>query len=145
MASTTVEQALVELEKQYWQAIKDHDAETAMRLTDEECILSGAHGVRSIERHEFKRLMKTTPYTLHTFELSDVQVRMLGDAVAVVAYMVHEELTVDGKPVALDAAETSVWVQRDRWVCALHCESLAGDPFGRDKMAAHARGPSLPM
>jgi hypothetical protein len=44
-------------------------------------------------------------------------------------------LTVDGKPVTLDAADASIWVQRDgRWVCALHTESIGGGPFGRDKL-----------
>jgi hypothetical protein len=33
-------------------------------------------------------------------------------------------------------ADASPWVQRDRrWVCALHTESIAGDPFGRGKLA----------
>jgi hypothetical protein len=61
-------------------------------------------------------------------------VRLLGDDVAIVAYQVHEELTVDGKPVTLDAADSSTWVRRDgRWLCALHTEAIAGDPFGRDR------------
>jgi hypothetical protein len=52
---------------------------------------------------------------------------------AIVAYQVHEELTVDGKPVTLDAADSSTWVRRNgRWLCALHTEAIAGDPFGRD-------------
>lgn len=52
----------------------------------------------------------------------------------------HEELTVDGKRVALDAADASTWVRRNgRWVCALHTESLAGDPFGRDRGNGKAR------
>jgi len=47
---------------------------------------------------------------------------------------VHEELTVDGKPVSIDAADTSTWVRRDgRWLCAAHIEALAGDPYGRDR------------
>jgi uncharacterized protein (TIGR02246 family) len=136
MASTTVEQELVELEKQYWQAIKDNDADSSMRLTDDQCILTGAQGVTRIERQAFPGLMKAAPSTLHEFQLNDVQVRLLRDDVAVVAYKVHEQLTVDGKPLALDAADASIWVQRDRrWVCALHTESIAGDPFGRDKLA----------
>jgi hypothetical protein len=50
---------------------------------------------------------------------------------------VHEDLTVDGKPVTLDAAESSTWVRRDgRWACAMHTEAIAGDPFGRDSAAA---------
>jgi len=47
---------------------------------------------------------------------------------------VRELLTVEGKPVTLEAADSSTWVLRDgNWVCTLHTEALAGDPFGRDK------------
>jgi uncharacterized protein (TIGR02246 family) len=137
MASTTVEQELVELETQYWQAIKDNDPDAAMRLTDASCILTGAQGVSRVERQALAGMMRAPTYTLHDFQLDDVQVQLLRDDVAVVAYKVRERLTVEGKPLALDAAEASVWVRRDRrWVCALHTESIAGDPFGRDKRAA---------
>ena len=62
--------------------------------------------------------------------------RQLGDDVAVLAYKVHEELTVDGKPVAFDAADASTWIRRGgRWLCALHTESILGDPYGRDRRA----------
>jgi hypothetical protein len=74
-------------------------------------------------------------YTLESFELDDdVKVQQISDDVAVLAYKVHEELTVDGKPVTLDAADSSTLVRRDgRWLCALHTESILGDPFGRDR------------
>jgi len=56
--------------------------------------------------------------------------------VAIVAYKVKEELTVDGKPVTLEAADASTWLRRgDSWVCSLHTESIIGDPFGRDRRA----------
>jgi len=38
----------------------------------------------------------------------------------------------------LDAADASTWVKKDgRWLCALHTESLIGDPYGRDRRTAH--------
>ena len=59
------------------------------------------------------------------------------DDVGVVAYKVKEHLTVDGQPLTLEAADSSTWVRRDgEWVCALHTEAIAGDPFGRDKQAS---------
>ena len=59
---------------------------------------------------------------------------MLGDEVAIVAYKVHEELTVEGEKVVIDAADASTWIRRDgAWVCALHTEAITGDPFGRDR------------
>jgi hypothetical protein len=60
--------------------------------------------------------------------------RAVTDDVAVVAYKVREQMTVDGKPLTLEAADASTWVRRDgRWLCALHTESIAGDAFGRDR------------
>jgi hypothetical protein len=62
---------------------------------------------------------------------------MLGKDVAVVAYQVHEELTVEGKPVTLDAADSSTWVRRGgHWLCVVHTEAPVGDPYGRDRRLA---------
>jgi ketosteroid isomerase-like protein len=135
MATKTIESELLGLEKRYWQAIKDKDIDAAMRLTDDPCIVAGARGIARVDRQKFVTIMKAAPYTLHEFEIKDdAEVRLLGDDVAILAYNVHEELTVEGKPVTLDAADSSVWVRREgRWVCALHTESIAGDSYGRDR------------
>jgi uncharacterized protein (TIGR02246 family) len=135
MATKALEQELLDLEKQYWQAIKNKDVEAAMRLTDDPCFVTGAQGIGRIDRKRLAAMMQAAPYTLHDFTMQDdAQVRLLGDDVAILAYNVHEELTVDGKSVTLDAADSSTWVRRDgRWVCALHTEAIAGDPFGRDR------------
>lgn len=138
MPLTAVEQELLTLEKKYWQALKDRDLEAALRMTDDPCLLTGAQGVGSINRHAFESMMESASYTLDDFRISDnVHVKLLGDDVAVLAYNVHEELTVDGEPVTIDAADASTWVRRNgRWVCALHTESIKGDPFGRDRRPA---------
>ena len=135
MTKAAIEQELLTLEKAYWQAIKEKDAETAMRLSDDSCIVTGAQGVGRLDKSTLAEMMKAASYTLDDFAIrDDVQVRLLGRNVAIVAYHVHEDLTVDGKPVRLDAADASTWVRRNgRWVCALHTESLKGYPFGRDR------------
>jgi uncharacterized protein (TIGR02246 family) len=134
MATQTVEQELVQLEKDFWQALKDQDVEAALRLTDDQCIVTGAQGVASISREAFKGMMTDPSWTIEAYDISDVQARMLSDDVAIVAYKVKENLTVEGKPVSLEAADSSTWVRRNgRWVCALHTEAIAGDPFGRDR------------
>jgi hypothetical protein len=130
----TVENELFDLEKQYWQALKDKDVATAMRLSDEPTTVAGASGVGTLTREALGKMMEGATWTLQDFRLADLKVRQLSEDVAVVAYKVHEELIVEGKPVQLDAADASTWVRRDgRWLCALHTESLAGDPFGRDR------------
>lgn len=128
---------LIELERRFWQAIQDHDPATAMELSDDACLVTGPRGVRSISRSELGKMMIRSTTTLDGFTLDDFEVRMLGDDVAVVAYRVHEDLTVDGETISFDAADASTWVHKDgHWVCAQHSEAIAGDPYGRDRVAA---------
>jgi len=137
MTKRDVGKQLVELEHSYWQAIKERDWNTALRLSDDPCIVTGPQGVGKLDKHAIVAMMKGAPYQLDEYKLADdITVRMLGDDIGVVAYKVHEKLTVDGKPIELDAAETTTWVRRNgHWVCALHTESIEGDPFGRDRRA----------
>jgi hypothetical protein len=129
---------LINCERQYWKALMDQDPEAARRLTDFPCIVTGAQGVAAMDEKTFGSMMSSPQWTLKDFDFADdVQVRLLADDVAIVAYKVHEDMTVEGKPVSLDAADASVWIKRDgQWRCALHTEALSGDPFGRDRQAA---------
>lgn len=137
MTEGPIEAQLLDHEKQYWQAIKDRDVQAAMRLTDDSCIVTGAQGVARITREAFAGMLQAGGWTLHEVTLSDVQVRVLSEDVAIVAYKIKELLTVDGKPLTLEAADSSTWVRREgQWMCALHTEALAGDPFGRDRQPA---------
>lgn len=136
MKDTQMKQELIELEQRFWRAMKERDVETAMDLTDFPCIVAGSQGVMTVDQPAFEKMMRGATYTIRSAELDDAQVRQVSDDVAVVAYKVHEELEVDGKPVSFDAHDSSTWVRRDgRWRCAQHSESLKGDPFGRDRTA----------
>jgi uncharacterized protein (TIGR02246 family) len=137
--SRGAEQEILELEKQYWQAMKDNDVTAALQLTDFPCIVSGPQGVGRIDEQTFMSMMSNPSYSIQNVELKDAQVRMLSDDVAIVAYKAHEELTVAGRPVTLDVTDSSTWIRRDgRWLCALHTESILGDPFGRDRSRGKA-------
>ena len=137
MTEKSVEKEVFNLETQYWQAIQNRDVHTMDRLTDDPCLVAGPMGVHRIDKASFRRIMESPTHTLEKFELKSPEVRLLRDDIAIVAYKVHEELTVDGKSLTLDTADTSTWVKRDgRWVCALHSECLSGDPYGRDRKSA---------
>jgi ketosteroid isomerase-like protein len=130
----TMTSELIALERQYWQAIQDGDFDKIGELTDDPCIVTGAQGLAQVDRPTLERMLVNAPWILHSFELSGEQGRMISDDVAVLAYKVRERLTVDGKPLTLEANDSSTWVRRDgRWLCALHTEAIAGDPFGRDR------------
>jgi ketosteroid isomerase-like protein len=141
MTDGPIEAKLMDYEKQYWQAIKDRDVPAAMRLTDDPCIITGAQGVARITRTAFAGMLQAGGWTLHEFTLGDMQLRLLGDDVAIIAYKVKEQLTVDGKSLTVEAADSSTWIRREgQWMCALHTEALLGDPFGRDKRPAPLQG-----
>ena len=132
-----VENDILELERSYWQALRDGDAETPTRLSDDPCIVAGAQGISSLDRYAVANMMKEASWKLEGFEFEpDVKVRLINDDVCVLAYKVHEDVVVDGRMLKLEASDSSTWVRRDgRWVCVLHTEALAGDPFGRDRRA----------
>jgi hypothetical protein len=136
MTTESVRDDLIRLEHAYWQALSDQDAESAVRLSDDPTTIVGASGVTSLDRASLGSLLGGASYALQAFELKDVTVRLLTDDVAIVAYTVHEDLVLDGAELSIDAADASTWVRREgTWVCALHTESIAGDPFGRDRGA----------
>ena len=133
-----LQKELLDLENQFWQCMKDKNIAKALEMTNDPCIVTGAQGVAQIDKKKFAQLMQTGTWVLHDFEIRDVQVQQLSDDVAIIGYKVHEELTVDGKPLTMDAADASTWVKKNgRWVCALHTESVAGDPYGRDRQKMH--------
>jgi hypothetical protein len=135
MVESTVERELVELETAYWQALKDGDTAALSRLTDFPCLVLGAQGVMSVDEAHLSAIIESASWSIDAFAIADdFEVRLLTDDIALVAYKVHEELTVEGEPVAVDAADASVWVRRQgHWRCAMHTESHLGDPFGRDR------------
>ena len=136
MTQKSIKQDLLALETRYWEAIKNKDVDAAMQLSDEPCLVTGPSGVGRIDRETMSQMLRNAPYTLETFSIADgAQVRQLADDVAVLAYDVHETLKVDGRTMSLDASDSSTWVRRNgRWLCAMHSESLRGDPLGRDRV-----------
>ena len=135
MAKDTGEREVRALEKRFWDTMKTKDGRTAGKMTDDGCIVVGAQGVSAIDGASMEKMMADGKWELKQYEFDEktMQVKFINDDVAIVAYKVNESLIVDGKPLPLNANDSSVWVRRDGlWRCALHTESLAGDPFGRD-------------
>ncbi len=123
---------LFKLEKQYWNAIREKDPATATSLSDDLCVVVGASGVGEMGKSELAKMLHDATYELNAFSLEDVHMRQITNDVVTIAYKVKEDLVVDGQKIELEAFDSSVWVRRGgKWVCVVHTESLAGDPFGR--------------
>jgi len=139
--TTRIDTEILDLERRYWEAMRARDVRTAVSLTEFPCLIAGASGVRSVDQATYEKMMTGASWRIHEFEIEDgAEVRQLTDDVAVIVYRVREEMTVEGKAVTLQAADSSVWVRRgDGWRCAMHTESVAGDAFGRDQQGRQAR------
>lgn len=134
LAAERQEKQVLELEKKFWDAMRAKDASGTEALTDDGCIIVGAQGVSSIDGKTMAKLTRDGQWLLQQYAFNDARVRMLSDDVAIVAYRVTEKVVVDGKTLPIEANDSSVWVKRSgEWRCALHTESLAGDPYGRDR------------
>ena len=136
MQTQTQERELLDLERRFWDAMKTKDARRTEQMTDDGCIIVGAQGVSAIDGKTMGKLTTEGKWQLEQFAIEDknTQVRFVGDDVAIVAYRVTERVAIDGQTLAIEANDSSVWVRRDgEWLCALHTESLAGDPYGRDR------------
>jgi hypothetical protein len=137
MANPTAENEVLSLEKQYWQAVKDGDVETCLQLTADPCIVAGPNGVATVDHDQLAKMMKKPSYRVREFQIDDPQFSFVDDDVCVVAYKVHEDLEVGGEARSVDANDSSTWVRRDgHWLCAMHTEAIAGDPFARREAAS---------
>lgn len=131
-ADDSFTQELFALEQQFWNALRDGDSSTATALSSDPCVVVGPQGVGELDKTTLAAMLEHAPYQLKEFEFDDVRVRRVTDDVAVVAYKVKEDLVVEGQDLNLEAFDSSIWVRRDgKWVCVVHTESIAGDPFGR--------------
>ena len=138
--STISDQELMTLERDYWDAVQDRDARTVGRLTAEECTIAGARGVSAVDSREMGKLIEAATHRIVDYRIDPKTTRIthLSDDLVAIAYGIHEDLEVDGNPVQLDAFDVSIWKKSDTgWICVLHTESIAGDPFGRDRTAVH--------
>jgi ketosteroid isomerase-like protein len=135
------DQELLAIERQYWDALKDRDSRTVGRLTAEDSTVAGATGVSGFDPQSIAKFMENATYKILDYRIdkSSVRINHITDDVVSIAYGVFEDLEVDGKPVKLDAFDTSVWKKTGNgWTCVLHTESLKGDPYGRDRTPARS-------
>jgi ketosteroid isomerase-like protein len=141
MTRTISDQELLALERSYWDALKDRDARTVGRLTSEACLVAGASGASVFDPSSIRKLVDSATYRIKDYRIDPqtVHISHLGDDLVAMTYGVHEDLEVDGKPVRLDAFDSSVWKKTENgWTCVLHTESIKGDAYGRDRMQGHS-------
>lgn len=129
--AANVNDKLIQLEREYWQALKDNDRETVERLTDETCLVVGTQGMNTFDRNQVGAQVDSMQAQVKDFEFDDrsVQVKRLSRDMALVAYKVKSQFMEQGSPTTIDAYDTTLWVRRDgEWVATYHSETPIGLP-----------------
>lgn len=131
-AATTDE--IVTLEREYWQALKDADAEAALALTHDPCVVAGPQGAARYDHTQMRAMSGQKKWRTIDFEMDEPEVEMVGDSVGELGYTITLHLELSGQPHSMRCAESSTWVRTpDGWRCVLHSETPLGDPFGRQE------------
>jgi len=120
-----METQIIELEKEYWQAMENRDFATIKRLTRFPCIVAGKNGIRQVDEATFKAMFDSSEnMQLKVIEISSTATQVIREQTAVIAYQITMEYKIDGKNTAFHCACTSTWVQEDdQWICGMHTET----------------------
>ena len=116
------------LETSFWQSMVDKDADKAMTMIADECLIAGPQGAMKIDPAKYGEMTRQGKWTLESFEFSDVNVVFPSDDVAVIAYKVHQKGTMGDGDMDMNCADASTWVKSGgNWKCALHTETIIKD------------------
>ena len=130
MTTSASKDEIIALEKSYWDAMKRKDGTRATQLSGKTALVTGASGVSSIPKDKMGKMTESGKWTLESFDFEDVEVTVPTPDVAIIAYKVHQKVTMDGKSQDLHAADSSTWIRGPAgWECHAHSETmLKGNP-----------------
>ena len=124
MAKSTKDE-IIALEKEYWDAMKRKDGKRTAQLSGKTALTTGARGVTSISKAKMGEMTESGDWSLDSYDFSDVEVINPTDNVAIIAYKVKQNVTMDGKTQQLHAADSSTWIRgADGWECHAHSETF---------------------
>ena len=130
MTTSASKDEIIALEKSYWDAMKRKDGTRAAQLSGKTALVTGASGVSSIPKDKMGKMTESGKWTLESYDFEDVEVTVPTPDVAIIAYKVHQKVTMDGKSQNLHAADSSTWIRGSAgWECHAHSETmLTGNP-----------------
>ena len=116
---------VIALETSYWEAMKAKDGARTSQLSGEIMLAAGAQGVMSIAKSEMGKMTEQGNWTLEFYAFDDIAVTIPTPDVAVIAYIVNQKVTMDGKSQNLRAADSSTWIRgTNGWECHAHSETF---------------------
>lgn len=116
---------IVALEKSYWDAMKSKDGHKTAALSGKSSLVTGAQGVMRIAKDKMREMTEEGKWTLESYAFDDVEVSTPSPDVALIAYTVQQNVTMDGKASKMRAADSSVWIRGSNgWECHAHSETV---------------------
>lgn len=115
--TSTNDQIFLNLEKNYWKAMRENDVDAAVALTKFPCLIAGPQGFRQVKEEEYRKMMQSmNGKAFQNVTLEEPKVKMLNEQTALVAYSTHMN--------GMRMLDVSTWVKDGSdWVCAFHSEN----------------------
>ena len=109
----TPSKTLIDLERRFWQAIVDQDADTATELLTEPALMVSSHGAMKFDHDGYRQMAEKGSMVLKSYELSDMNVVFPNDSTAVLTYHVKQKLAQrgNGKSSVQEMNDTSTWIK----------------------------------
>lgn len=124
MAKSKQHAEIEKLEHAFWKSIVNDKPEVATDMLTEPALMVSGHGAMSFDHAGYTRMANDAKYRLLDYDISGMQVSFPSDEAAIATYHVHQTMEMDGKPMEMDATDSSTWVKLDgEWKCAAHTES----------------------
>ncbi|MGX5732142.1 nuclear transport factor 2 family protein [Pseudoxanthomonas beigongshangi] len=120
----TTQNDIMELERQFWQAIVDMDVDTAISLLDEESVSVSGWGIHHFSPAEYREMVRSDDARVTAFKFSEERVIFPTPDVAIATYKADQSITVGGKSQDMVVYDTTTWVRKDgTWVASAHTET----------------------
>jgi hypothetical protein len=117
------------LETSYWDAMKAKDGSTTAALSGRTSLVTGPKGVMTVEKDRMGQMTEEGNWQLESYDFDDVKVITPSPDVAIIAYKVHQRVTMDGRKSDMHCADSSTWLRGENgWECHAHSETLLDGP-----------------
>ena len=119
---------IIALETSYWEAMKIKDGAGTSRLSGDISLVTGAQGVMTISKGKMGQMTEEGKWTLESYAFDNIEVTVPTPDVAMIAYIVTQKVTMEGKAQDLRAADSSTWIKgANGWECHAHSETFLRD------------------
>lgn len=122
---TDAKREIERLEQAFWQSMVDNQPKVATGMLAERALMVSGHGAMAFDHAGYTKMQLDPSHKLIDFKLSDMDVLFPSDDVAIATYKVEQKVEYDGKPMQMQAVDSSTWLKSGGdWKCVAHTESL---------------------